>query len=358
MPGHDIVVVGASAGGIEALIEMVSGLPADLPAAIFVVVHQPPSAPGRLPEILSRRGALPAVTARHGLPIEHGRIYVAPPDQHLLVRAGWVELSHGPRENHMRPAVDPLFRTAARAYGPRVVGVILSGTLGDGSTGLMIVRAHGGACIVQDPDEALFGDMPRAALRQAEGASVLPVREMPPALARLTRQQVAEDGRRAMQDDAAEETPRHIEEDIAAQARDERAGHSTMFTCPDCGGVLWQIAGIGQAQFRCHVGHTYAPDTLLAQKSEVLEAALWSCVRMLREKATLTRQLATRARQAGREAAAQHIEEQAMLDERYLQVVRDTLLEGRQTPLEQAVTVAQEAQIDYTAVGSQDERAG
>ncbi|HKG27173.1 MAG TPA: chemotaxis protein CheB, partial [Thermomicrobiales bacterium] len=290
--GRDIVVVGASAGGIQALLAMVQGLPADFPGALFVVVHTTPHSPGMLPQLLQRAGQLPADNARHGESITSGRIYVAPPDCHLLVRAGYVELSHGPRENHSRPAVDPLFRSASRAYGPRVTGVILSGALGDGTAGLLAVKSRGGVAIVQDPDEAMVEGMPRSALRLVEVDRVLKAVDIAPALVRFASEPIRSRGVPAMTDeDRAIQT---IREDILQQAGDQRDNELTLFTCPDCGGSLWQVDEGPLLRFHCHVGHAFGPEALLGLKSEELEAALWSCVRLLTEKATLTRQLATR----------------------------------------------------------------
>src|SRR5207244_2427388 len=164
MPGRDIIVVGASAGGVEALATLVRGLPADLPAAVFVVLHVPPHGTSVLPQILTRAGRLPAKHAVDGEAIQAGRIYVAPPDHHLLVKPGYVRVAHGPRENGHRPAVDALFRTAARTYGHRVAGVVLTGVLDDGTAGLIAVKLRGGAALVQHPDDALYDGMPRSAL--------------------------------------------------------------------------------------------------------------------------------------------------------------------------------------------------
>jgi two-component system, chemotaxis family, protein-glutamate methylesterase/glutaminase len=178
MPDHDIVVVGASAGGVEALIRLVASVPAQLPAAVFVVLHVPPSGTSALPDILGRSGPLPAGHVKDGEPIEHGRIYVAPPDHHLLLRPGHVHLARGPRENGHRPAVDPLFRSAAREYATRVVGMVLSGALDDGTAGLVASRARGGLAVVQDPADALYSGMPVNALHHVAVDHVLPATAM------------------------------------------------------------------------------------------------------------------------------------------------------------------------------------
>jgi two-component system chemotaxis response regulator CheB len=330
-PTHDIIVVGASAGGVEALTTLVRGLPEDLPAALFVVLHIPPYIESHLAAILNHRGPLPATDAVHGAAIAPGHIYVAPPDHHLLVRDGHVELTRGPRENSSRPAVDPLFRSAARAYGPRVVGIVLSGALGDGSAGLMAIAARGGVTVVQDPQEALFEGMPRTALKYVRVDHVLPVRQIPALLGRLAREPVAKKGTPTMSD-IEEIMPQLVHRDFTAQERDERSEQTTVYTCPECGGTLWQVDHQGLVQFNCHVGHAYAPESLLGEMSEDLEAALWRCVRMLTEKATLTRQLAGRLQAAGQRDQAARVAEQAHLDDRHVQLLRSVLLEITPNP--------------------------
>jgi two-component system, chemotaxis family, protein-glutamate methylesterase/glutaminase len=346
MTQRDIIVIGASAGGIQALTTLVAGLPRDFPASLLVVVHIPPYAISRLPEILSRSGPLPAAHARHGEAIEPGRIYIAPPDRHLLVRAGWIELSRGPRENHCRPAIDPLFRTAARVYGARVIGIILSGALYDGSMGLLAIKTRGGMAIVQDPQEAIVDSMPRRAIERVEAEHVLPVAEMAAALTDLIRQPVIAQGGTSMENaiDPEERLEAVIAEDFVEQASDGRIEETTIFTCPDCGGVLWQGAEGSEGsvlRFRCHVGHAFAPEVLLSQKSEELETALWSSLRLLKEKATLTLQLANRTRTSGNgkaTQAAERIAEQAELDERHARVIQE-LLEAMPSPMDQAMVV-------------------
>jgi two-component system chemotaxis response regulator CheB len=333
-PAHDIIVVGASAGGVEALIALVGGLPADLPAALFVVLHIPPYGESHLPAILTHHGPLPAAHSTHGEAIAPGRIYVAPPDHHLLIRNGHVELTRGPHENASRPAVDPLFRSAARTYGPRVVGVVLSGALRDGSAGLMAIAARGGVTVVQDPEEALFDSMPRTALTYVQVDHVLPARQIPALLGRLAREPAAY--REAIgtptMSDMDEMMPQLVRRDITAQERNEHGGEMTVYTCPECGGTLWQADHDGLVQFNCHVGHAYAAESLLGHMSEELEAALWRCVRMLAEKATLTRQLAGRLQVAGQETQAARIAEQAHLDDRHGQLIRTMLLEATPKP--------------------------
>jgi two-component system, chemotaxis family, protein-glutamate methylesterase/glutaminase len=185
--GRDIVVVGASAGGLDVLIKLASGLPADFAAALFVVLHLPPDAPSRLATILNRAGPLPALQVEQQQQVQPGRIYVARPDRHLVVHDGHVAVDAGPRENGARPAIDVLFRTAARSYGPRVIGVVLSGTLHDGALGLAAIKLRAGVTVVQDPEEALFAGMPRSALRAAQVDYCLRAADIPRRLVELTQ---------------------------------------------------------------------------------------------------------------------------------------------------------------------------
>lgn len=338
MTQRDIVVIGASAGGIQALTTLVAGLPRDFPASVLVVVHIPAYAISRLPEILSRSGPLPAAHAQQGEVIEPGRISIAPPDRHLLVRTGRIELSRGPRENHCRPAIDPLFRTAARVYGPRVIGIVLSGALYDGSMGLLAIKMRGGMAIVQDPREATVDSMPRRAIERVTTEHILPVAEIAAALTDLVRQPVTARRGTSMINtiDPEERLEEVIAEDFVEQASDGRTEETTIFTCPDCGGVLWQGGEGPLRRFQCHVGHAFAPEVLLSQKSEELETALWSSLRLLKEKATLTRQLANRTRTSGNgkaSQAAERIAEQAELDERHARAIQE-LLEAMPSPMD------------------------
>ena len=336
---RDAVVIGASAGGLTALSQLVSGIPAQFPGAIFVVLHIAPYAVSRLPQILQRVSQLPVMHAEHEAPIHAGHIYIAPPDQHLLVRQDRVELSRGPRENRFRPAIDPLFRSAARAYGPRVIGVVLSGALYDGSAGLVAVKNRGGLAIVQDPDEATVDAMPRSALRMTEVDHIAPAAEIGPLLNRLVSEPAPEGV--TMADPEETHLTGVIAEVIRHQGQDDRPDALTIYTCPDCGGSLFQDGEAGG--FRCHVGHAYGPDVLLDLKGEEVESTLWACVRMLTEKATLTRQLATRTRERRSPLLASRIDEQAVADERYVQVIRE-LLEAIPGPTEQVATILQSQQ--------------
>ena len=313
MTGRDVIVVGASAGGVEALANLVRSLPPALPAAVFVVLHLPANAESLLPEILSRAGPLPAVNPANGEPIQHGRVYVAPPDHHLLVRHGEVGLSRGPRENRHRPAVDVLFWSAAWAYGPRVVSVVLSGALDDGTAGSAVVKARGGITAAQDPGEALFPSMSRTAIQSGAVDHVLPVTEMGNLLARLADEPVVE---------AMREVPHEMDQEVAmaegnlaAMSGDDRPGHPSVFGCPECGGVLWEIQDEQVLRFRCRVGHAYSSGTLMEEQAEVLEDALWSALRGLEEQAALARRLAERSRARN----------QASISERFARQEHDAL---------------------------------
>ncbi len=192
MPGHDIIVVGASAGGVEALSELVKNLPSDLNATVFIVLHVPSHGTSVLPNILNRAGALRSHHAKDGQAIVPGRIYIAPPNYHLLIKHGHVHLSRGASENSHRPAIDPLFRTAARAYGRRVVGVVLTGVLDDGTAGLMAVKMRGGMAVVQDPDDAMYSGMPRSAIANVMDIDfVLPLSKIPAELVNLASRPMA-----------------------------------------------------------------------------------------------------------------------------------------------------------------------
>jgi two-component system, chemotaxis family, protein-glutamate methylesterase/glutaminase len=333
--GRPVVVIGASAGGIQALLELVAELPHDYGAPIFVVVHIG-RGQSRLPTLIERAGVLPSSHARHEEPIRPGHIYVAPPDFHMGLRDGHIALSHGPRENHSRPAIDPLFRSAA-AFGPRTTGIILSGALSDGVAGLMMIKARGGTAIVQNPDEAEIVGMPESAIRAVETDHILDAREIGRLLASMPMDSSGGKEERAMSEIEEQDLER-IKQDFRAQERNERNGQLTMFTCPDCGGTLWQSTSGAVSHFRCHVGHAWGVEALLGNKSEELEAALWSSVRLLEERATLSRQVAAQVRsERDDEPRAHDIDEQANLDERRADAIRELLY----TPLNVALQIAE-----------------
>jgi two-component system chemotaxis response regulator CheB len=255
MAGHDIIVIGTSAGGVSALKILVAGLSADLPAAVFIVQHTSAKAPGMLPQILDQVSTVPVAQAIDGEPIRPQRIYLARPDHHLLVTRDQVRVVRGPQENGVRPAIDVLFRSAA-AYGPRVIGVILSGTLG-----LRDVKQQGGIAVVQDPQEAEFPEMPRNALRTVAVDYCLPVAEIPALLGRLIAEPVV-DEEIPMPDTLAVEV-QIAEQELTSQellARVERIGTRTTYTCPECNGTLRQVRPDDTLRFRCHVGHAYTAE--------------------------------------------------------------------------------------------------
>ena len=301
--GRDIIVIGASAGGVEALAELARRLPADLPAAVFVALHVPSHGSSVLPKILSRSGPLPAEHAVDGEPIRPGRIFVAPPDHHLLIHRGEVRLSRGPRENGVRPAVDPLFRTAARWHGPRVAGVVLSGSLDDGTAGLRAIKGRGGVTLAQDPEQAIFPGMPRNAIEAATVDHVLPVSGLADLLGRLAREPIPGGGPPTMPDDMEIES-QIAEFDLDAIRRDEHPGTPSGFACPDCAGVLWEIREGDLVRYRCRVGHAYSPASLISEQSHALETALWTAFRALEERAAMAARMAEQYRARGRDPIA------------------------------------------------------
>jgi two-component system chemotaxis response regulator CheB len=291
MPARDIIVIGASVGGIEALRAITGGLPKDLPAAVFVVLHTSPEAPGVLADILDRAGALPASFAVDGERILPGRIYVAPPDKHLVVEPNRVRLTRGPKENRFRPAVDPLFRSTAQVYGPRVIGVILTGYLDDGTAGLWAVKQLGGTTVVQDPHEALAPSMPASAMRQVRVDHCLPVEEIAPLLVSLTGQPLEEEGVYEVPK-AVDIEVRIAKEDIALDAGVLKLGEPSNYACPECHGVLLQLKEEKRIRFRCHTGHAYSVESLLAEITEGVEDSLWNAIRSAEESVLLLRHMA------------------------------------------------------------------
>jgi len=323
---HDIVVVGASAGGVEALGELAGLLPAGLSAAVLVVLHMPSYSHSVLPDILSRRGLLPAAHAVDGEPVEPGRIYVAPPDRHLLVRDGHILLTRGPAENNHRPAIDALFRSAARAYGSRVVGVVLTGTLDDGTAGLQSIKSRGGMALVQDPNEAVFTGMPLSAI---ENVAVDKVQTLAGLAQTLTSP--------ASSPPAQKEVPviPQLDEDVAvaemdlSRFDDRTDGTPSGFSCPDCHGVLWENSEGELVRYGCRVGHDYSPQSLLASQSENLEEALWVALRALEESAAMAERLHSRAAERGHVLSAQRFESQATGARHRAKIIHDVLQVGQ-----------------------------
>lgn len=300
-----IVVVGASAGGVEALREFVAHLPEDLPATVCVVLHIPANAPTALPAILGRAGPLEALSARQGDPLRPRTVVVAVPDHHLLVGESEVAVSRGPRENGHRPSVDVLFRTAARWWGPRAVAVVLSGSLDDGAAGAHAVAARGGAVFVQDPNLAPYPGMPTAALAAVPEAPI----GTPANLAKLVAEACranAEAGDPVDDTLQVETAMAYLDEE--AHARHERPGRPAGVACPDCGGAMFELNHETMVRFRCRVGHAWSPESLITRQVADTEAALWTAIRTMEEEAAVQRRLAERATGL---AAARHAERAA-----------------------------------------------
>jgi len=328
MATRDTIVIGASAGGVQALSRLVADLPKDLPAAVFIVLHVPSDVPSLLPGILSRESALAVAHAKNGEKIERGRIYVAPPDHHLLIEDGQVKLVHGPKENLHRPSIDTLFRSAARVAGPRAIGVILTGARDDGRAGMRAIKQRGGIAIVQDPLEAPFPSMPMSVMQNMKVDHSVSLREIAPLLSRLSREPAGQERRYPVPDEV------DIESRIAKQEMEageliasvEKLGKVSKLTCPDCHGALWEINDESMLRFRCHVGHAFSAEALSDGQSQMLEVALWSAVRALEEQMLLARRIVERARKANHIRAANMFERRAQEAEANSSIIRELLL--------------------------------
>jgi two-component system chemotaxis response regulator CheB len=275
--------------------ELVRPLPADFPGVLLVVLHLAPSGTSVLPQILQRAAELEAQQAVDGTELKGGCIYVAPPDQHLLVEDGHMRLDHGPRVNGHRPAIDALFRSAANAYGPGTAGIVLSGVLDDGTAGLMAIKRGGGMTFVQDPEEALYDMMPRSAIELVVPDRVAPARELGFAIAALAA---------PPPDDAPAKTAAaHDAEAVIAIDRGAsdwpQPGDPTGLTCPECHGAIWESIEDGMVRLRCRVGHEYGTKTFLMHQGDRVEAAMWTALQSLEERAALYRRVAARQRERG-----------------------------------------------------------
>ena len=328
MATRDIIVIGASAGGVQALSTLVAGLPHTLRAAVFIVLHIPADHPSLLPGILARESLLPVGHAKNGEPITPGRVYIAPPDQHLIIESSDIRLVHGPKENLHRPSIDTLFRSAARWAGPRVIGVVLTGARDDGTAGMRAIKQRGGITIVQDPVEATFPSMPTSVMQDIIVDYSVPLREIAPLLSNLSQEPAAGEGGYPLAEDV------EIEAKIAEQEMDsgeliasvERLGKISKLTCPECQGALWEINDVDILRFRCHVGHAFSAESLSDGQSERLEVALWSAVRALEEQIILAKRIVERARKAKHMRAATIFERRAEEAERNSDLIRQLLL--------------------------------
>jgi two-component system chemotaxis response regulator CheB len=316
-----IIVIGASAGGIEVLETLLAPLPEDLPASIFVVVHVAAHSPGVLPHILNRAGRLRAAAAVDGEAIRPGCIYVAPADRHMLLEDHQVRVVRGAKENRHRPAIDPLFRSAATTFRERVIGVVLSGMLDDGSAGLLAIKRCGGIAVIQDPRDATYPGMPESAMRTVKVDHCVRVADLGSLLERLVRVPVPR---------AREAVPEEVRRESAVTAMDveveamDMIGPATGLTCPECGGGLWEVNGKGALRFRCNTGHAYSVENLLVDQSEEVERALFAAVRAMQQRAAILRRIATRYRERFPDQL-DHYRDEAAEQDRHIGVLRQLL---------------------------------
>ena len=326
MRGYSIITIGASAGGIPALKSLLGALPGDLDAAVFIVQHMAPDAPSVLDQILARSTSLRVRFARDRDAIEHGTVYIAPPDHHLLVKEREVRLLRGPRENRARPAIDPLFRSAAVAHPGFVIGVVLSGFLDDGAAGMVAIKQCGGVALVQHPEEALESEMPEWALEALEGAvdAVAPVADLAGHIARLVGSVAA---RPAVAPRAVTAEVRMLEALDNGLGLGNEVGTLVPVSRPECGGPLSEIDDPCVRRYRCHTGHAFTATALLAEQAAHVERALWAAVRSLKERSHTFRVLAADSHAAGRLKSRDQYESESDESRLHARILRDILYE-------------------------------
>jgi two-component system, chemotaxis family, protein-glutamate methylesterase/glutaminase len=318
MARRDIIVIGGSAGSGGVLRRLLEDLPPDLPASVLITTHVPSNSPGFLAEVLSKAGPLPVTYAVDGQPVERGRVYLAWPDRHLLMMDGCIRLGDGPRENMVRPAIDPMFRSAALWYGARTIGVVLSGMLNDGASGLHAIKKRGGLAVVQHPLDAQADEMPLAALEAVDADEAPPGDELGRVLSRLVGTEAGES--------PPPTNGLALEVEIAAGARlgsDQLRdiADAAALTCPDCGGVLSEVRGEKPLRYRCQVGHAQTAEVISSQSHRVHDA-LGVAMRVMEERVELVSRMARDARESGRKAVAELYEDRAAEYGHYAQTLR------------------------------------
>lgn len=327
MPTRDIIVIGGSTGAIDALTEICAKLPPDLPAAVFVVVHVGSYPSDALTQILARTCPLRVIAAVDGATIEHGTVYIAPADRHLILVGETIRLGLGPRENMTRPAVDPLFRSAAASFGPRVIGVVLTGMLNDGSSGLGAVKQCGGITVVQNPADARADEMPLNALRCIDVDYRAPAADLGALLAELSRQQAGE--------------PVPVPPDIPLEVQIAlgrvmdtgsiaKIGNPVAITCPACGGVLTEIRAKPPLRYRCQTGHAYTAEVLDQEQARPTGEAIMVALRIIQERVTLTDRMIEDARAAGRNHSASILELRLEELRKHTEILRHAAIDSQQ----------------------------
>lgn len=324
---RNIVVIGTSAGGVEALRALFAALPADSSASYFVVLHIPAHSPSHLDRILQNVTPMHVTFARDRQLIMPGTVYVAAPDRHMVIEGDRVRVTRGPKECRARPAIDVLFRSAAVSFGPRVIGVVLTGSLDDGTAGLWQVKDRKGLAFVQDPADASYGSMPESAVEHVDVDVLGTIGELSEAIARETSRVID------LPQVAPPRDAQRIEHEVALEENGMNAGVMDLgkvskYTCPECHGVLVQIEEGSLVRFRCHTGHAYSFKSLLIEVNEAIDASLWSTVRAIEERVLILRQLADVADGDGKAADAARLRARAAEAERKCEPLRELVLDS------------------------------
>lgn len=325
MSNRDLIVIGGSSGATAPLKQLLGGLKADLPAAVLIVLHIPARGIGMLSTVAAAAGPLPVLQAENGMRIERGHVYIGAPDHHMLVEDDRLVLGRGPRENMVRPAIDALFRSAAISYGPRVIGVVLSGLLSDGASGLSAIKRCGGVALVQDPSDAAADEMPRRALEATTVDLCVSSARLGDVLSDLVEEAAG----------TALPVPPELRLEVAIAAG-ERIGTDRLtaiadpvaLTCPGCGGVLSKMRAPGPLRFRCQVGHAYTADALAKEQEGRVDEALRVALRIIEERAELVHRMAEEGRQTGRRAVAEMYDARAEEYRAHAETIRTAVLQS------------------------------